>query len=167
MRAVRPTVALLVLGIAALPAWGRGNISHFIDQMACDSGPYALKLPKTYAELRKLGTLKAERLVREEELAEYKARYVDLIFNGLRLGVVTYSNDPEHYQVTSAEIRSSQWHIAGPLRTGHPLPPRVGDVETKTLSSSATVEFSGEEDTLRVKLSGRRVSVLTYLCVAD
>jgi len=53
------------------------------------------------------------------------------------------------------------------LRTGHPLPPRVGDVETKTLSSSATVEFSGEEDTLRVKLSGRRVSVLTYLCVAD
>ena len=82
-------------------------------------------------------------------------------------GVVTYSDDPEHYQVTSAEIRSSQWHIAGPLRTGHPLPPRVGDVETKTLSSSATVEFSGEEDTLRVKLSGRRVSVLTYLCVAD
>ena len=54
-----------------------------------------------------------------------------------------------------------------PRHVGHPLPPRVGDVETKTLSSSATVEFSGEEDTLRVKLSGRRVSVLTYLCVAD
>ena len=165
MRPVKRAVAALLL-IAALPVWARGNISHFIDKMACDSGPYALKLPQTYAELRKLGTLKAERLVREEDLAEYKARYVDLIFNGLRLGVVTYSNDPEHYQITSAEIRSSQWRIA-PFRTGHPLPPRVGDIETKTLSSSATVEFSGEEDTLRVKLSGRRVSSLTYLCVAD
>jgi hypothetical protein len=163
---VRSAVALALLS-AALPVWGRGNISHYIEQMACGSGPYALKLPKTYNELRKLGTLKAERLLREQDLAEYKARYVDLIFNGLRLGVVTYSNDPEHYQVTSAEIRSSQWRIAGPFRTGHPLPPRVGDVETKTLSSSATVEFSGAEDTLRVKLSGRRVSSLTYLCVAD
>ena len=165
MSVLRPVVAALVL-FTALPAWARGNISHFIDKMSCEAGPYALKLPKTYAELRKLGPLKAERLVREEDLAEYKARHVDLIFNGLRLGIVTYSNDPEHYQVTSAEIRSSQWRIA-PFRTGHPLPPRVGDVETKTLSSSATVEFSGNEDTLRVKLSGRRVSSLTYLCVAD
>jgi len=166
MGAMRSVVALVLLS-AALPAGARGNISHYIDKMACDSGPYALKLPKTYNELRKLGTLKAERLVREQDLAEYKTRHVDLIFNGLRLGVVTYSNDPEHYQITSAEIRSSQWRIAGPFRTGHPLPPRVGDVETKTLSSSATVEFSGAEDTLRVKLSGRRVSSLTYLCVAD
>jgi hypothetical protein len=166
MRPVRLVACALVLLGAALPVWARGNISHYIDKLSCESGPYALKLPKTYAELRKLGTLKAERLVREQDLAEYKARHVDLIFNGLRLGVVTYSNDPEHYQVTSAEIRSSQWRIA-PFRTGHPLPPRVGDIETKTLSSGATVEFSGEEDTLRVKLSGRRVSVLTYLCVTD
>jgi hypothetical protein len=163
---MKAVVAALVLAVAALPAWARGNISHFVDKLACESGPYALKLPKTYNELRKLGTLKAERLVREEELAEYKARHVDLIFNGLRLGVVTYSNDPEHYQISSAEIRSSQWRIA-PFRTGQPLPPRVGGVETKSLRSSATVEFSGEEDTLRVKLSGRRVSSLTYLCITD
>jgi hypothetical protein len=163
---VKALVAALALALAALPVWARGNISHFVDKLSCESGPYALRLPKTYNELRKLGTLKAERLVREEELAEYKARHVDLIFNGLRLGVVTYSNDPQHYQVTSAEIRSSQWRIA-PFRTGHPLPPRIGDVETRTLSSSATVEFSGEEDTLRVKLSGRRVSSLTYLCIPD
>ncbi len=163
---MKAAVAAFALAVAALPVWGRGNISHFVDKLSCESGPYALKLPKTYSELRKLGTLKAERLVREEELAEYKARHVDLIFNGLRLGVVTYSNDPQHYQVTSAEIRSAQWRIA-PFRTGHPLPPRIGDVETKTLASSATVEFSGEEDTLRVKLSGRRVSSLTYLCIAD
>ena len=166
MQAVRPVLAALVLA-AALPVWARGNISHFVEKLSCESGPYALKLPKTYDELRKLGTLKAERVVREEDLGPYKARSVELIFNGLRLGVVTYSNDAGRYQVSSAEIRGSHWRIAGPLRAGQMLPPRIGDVETKTLRSSTTVEFSGDEDTLRVKLSGRRVSLLTYLCVVD
>lgn len=164
---MRPVIALVVLCLAALPAWGRGNTSHFIDKLSCDSGPYGLKLPGTYDELRKIGALKGEKLLRERDLGAYKASYRDLVFNGLRLGVVTYSNDPEKYQVVSAEIRSPQWRIAGPFRQGHALPPRVGDVDTKALTSSATVEFSGTEDIVRVKLVGRRVSVLTYLCVPD
>lgn len=167
MRGMRLVIALAALCVAALPAWGRGDTSHFIDQLACDSGPYGLKLPNTYDELRKIGALKGEKLLREQDLGAYKASYRDLVFNGLRLGVVTYSNDPDKYQVVSAEIRSPQWRIAGPFRQGHALPPRVGDVDTKALRSSSTVEFSGAEDTVRVRLVGRRVSVLTYLCVPD
>ena len=41
------------------------------------------------------------------------------------------------------------------------------DVDTKVLKSGATIEFSGTEDTVRVQLAGRKVSVLTYLCVPD
>ena len=106
-------------------------------------------------------------MVREQDFGPYKARYVDLLFNGLRLGVVTYSNDEGNYQVTSADIRTSSWRIAGPFRYGQALPARVGDVETKALSANATVEFSGDEDTVRIKLKGRRISALTYLCVPD
>jgi hypothetical protein len=169
MVAMRLLPAAMLAALIALPAGvlARGNTSHFIDQLSCDSGPYGLKLPKTYAELRKLGGLKGERLVKEQELGPYKARYVDLIFNGLRLGIVTHSDDPEHYQVTSAEIRSSQWRIAGPFRPGQALPARIGDVETKTLYGTATIEFSGKEDTVRVHLVRRRVSSLQYLCLAD
>jgi hypothetical protein len=179
----RPCVTMLGMRLASAPLLGsilalalcafsasapaRGNTSHFVDQLSCEAGPYGLKLPKTYDELRKLGALKGERLVREKEFGPYKARYVDLVFNGLRLGVVTHSDNPERYQVTSAEIRSAQWRIAGPFRTGQALPARVGDVETKTLTSTSTVEFSGREDTLRVHLVRRRVSSLTYLCLAD
>ena len=159
-------VALVAL-LVALPAWGRGDTSHFVDKLSCDSGPYALKLPDTYDELRKLGGLKGEKLLREQDLGTYRARYRDLLFNGLRLAVVTYSNDPKKYQVVSAEIRSPQWKIAGQFRQGQVLPVRVGDVETKTIRSGATVEFSGAEDTVRVRLVGRKVSVLTYLCVPD
>jgi len=57
--------------------------------------------------------------------------------------------------------------IAGPFRQGQALPPRVGDVDTKALKSGSIVEFSGTEDTVRVQLVGRRVQVLTYLCVPD
>jgi hypothetical protein len=159
--------AAALLALFALCVHARGNTSHFVDKLSCASGPYSLKLPKTYAELRKIAPLKGEKVVREQDLGEYKARYVDLIFNGLRLGVVTHSNDEGNYQVTSAEIRNSSWRIAGPFRYGQALPARVGDVETKALSPSATVEFSGNEDTVRVKLKGRRIFGLTYLCLPD
>ena len=168
MKPVNAAAAVvLVVLFACLPAWGKGDTSHFIDKLACDSGPYGLKLPGTYDELRKIGALKGEKLLRERDTGAYKTAYRDLVFNGLRLGVVTYSNDPEKYQVVSAEIRGPQWRIAGPFRQGQVLPPRIGDVDTKALKSTSTVEFSGKEDTVRVRLVGRKVSVLTYLCVPD
>lgn len=164
---MKPAYACLVACLVALPAWGRGNTSHFVDKLSCDSGPYSLKLPKTYEELRKIAPLKSERLVREQDFGTYRARHRELVFNGLKLSVVTYSNEPETYQVSGAEIRSPQWKIAGPFRYGAALPAVVGDVQTKTLRSSAMVEFSGDEDTVRVQLRGHRVSSLTYLCVPD
>ena len=164
---VKPAFAFFALCLAAFPAWGRGDTSHFVDKISCDSGPYGLKLPESYDALRKLGPLKGERLLREQDHGTYRARFRDLQFNGLRLNVVTYSNDPDKYQVVLAEIRSPHWKIAGPFRQGAALPVRVGDVETKTIRSSSTVEFSGAEDTVRVRLVGRRVSVVTYLCVPD
>lgn len=155
-----------LLCLFALSVQARGNTSHYIDKLSCDSGPYSLKLPKTYDALRKIGPLKSERVLREEDFGPYKARHRDLVFNGLRLSVVTYSNDQERYQVTAAEIRNPSWRIS-PFRQGHVLPVKVGDVVTQSLSSTATIEFSGEEDTVRVRLIGRRISVLTYLCVPD
>jgi hypothetical protein len=167
MRPVKPVLAALLTCLIALPAWGRGDTSHYVDKLSCESGPYGLKLPKTYDELKKIAPLKSERLIREQDFGAYRARHRELVFNGLKLSVVTYSDQPESYQVAGAEIRSPQWKIAGPFRYGAALPPVVGDVQTKTLRSTATVEFSGDEDVVRVHLKGRRVATLTYLCVPD
>jgi len=164
---VKTALAILLAVFVATPALGRGNTSHFIDKLACDSGPYGLKLPKTYDELRKIAPLKGERLVREQDFGTYRTRHRELVFNGLKLSIVTYTDHPDEYQVASAEIRSPQWKIGGPFRYGQALPPVVGDVATKTLKSTATIEFSGDEDVVRVQLKGRRVAALTYLCVPD
>ena len=163
---MRLLAALLLLTIASA-AGARGNTSHFIDKLACDSGPYGLKLPKTYAELKKIAPLQSERLVRDQDFGPSRARHRELLFSGLRLEIVTYSNEPEAFHVSLAEIRNSSWKITGPFRFGHALPAKVGDVETRALTGSGTVEFSGEEDTVRVRLVGRRVMGLTYLCVPD
>lgn len=161
------TLLAVLLVVCALPAAGRGNTSHFIDKLSCDSGPYGLKLPKTYAELKRIAPLQSERLVRDQDWGTHRARYRELVFSGLRLEVVTYSNEPETFHVVLAEIRNSTWKITGPFRFGHVLPAKVGDVETKALTGTGTIEFSGEEDTVRVRLVGRRVMGLTYLCVPD
>ena len=163
---MRLFIALLIAAIA-LPAAARGNTSHFIDKLACDSGPYGLKLPKSYGELKKIAPLQSERLVRDQDFGTHRARYRELVFSGLRLEVVTYSNEPDTFHVSLAEIRNSSWKITGPFRFGHALPAKVGDVETKALTGTGTIEFSGEEDTVRVRLVGRRVMGLTYLCVPD
>lgn len=164
---MKTAFALVAACLIALPAWGRGNVSHFVDKFSCDSGPYGLKLPKTYDELRKIAPLKSERLIREQDFGTYRARHRELVFNGLKLSVVTYSDQPESYQVAAAEIRSPAWKIAGPFRYGAALPAVIGDVQTKSLRSTATIEFAGEEDLVRVQLKGRRVASLTYLCVPD
>lgn len=140
------------------------DTSHYIDQLTCTSGPYSLRLPKTYDEVRKIGNLQSERLGKTQDFREYKTQDRQLIFNGLRLGIVTYSDDPDKYDVTSAEIRSSGWRIAGPFRVGGVLPAKVGDLSTKELSGTATIEFSGDTDTIRMRLIGRRISSLIYLC---
>ena len=163
---MRTLVALLLVAFA-LPAMARGNTSHYIDKLSCDSGPYGLKLPKTYDALKKIAPLVSERLVRDQDLGTRRARHRELVFNGLKLEVVVYSHDPEAFHVALAEIRSASWKIGGPFRFGQVLPARVGDVDTKTLRGTATIEFSGEEDTVRVRLVGRRVTALTYLCVPD
>ena len=166
MAPVRTLLAILLVAFA-LPAAGRGNTSHFIDKLSCDSGPYGLKLPETYAELKKIGPLVNERLVRDQDFGTHRARHRELVFNGLRLEVITYSNEPDKFYVSQAEIRSPHWKISGPFRYGQVLPAVVGDVHTKTLRGTSTVEFSGDEDTVRVRLVGRRVMGLTYLCVPD
>ena len=38
---------------------------------------------------------------------------------------------------------------------------------TRSRDSDSTVEFSGNEDTVRIKLKGRRITALTYLCLPD
>jgi hypothetical protein len=146
--------------LAAPGAHPARDTSHFLDQFSCTEGPYRLKLPESYEALRKLATLRSERTVKSPPGGEER----ELRFDGLRLRLVTSPSDESHYRVAAAEFQGRSWRIAGPFRVGVALPAKLGDIDTKELTGSGVVEFNGTRDMVRIRITGRRVTNVTYLC---
>ena len=163
---MKRVLALLLLA-AAHGLGFAADTSHHIEGLSCKDGPYSLRLPEHFGELRKIGNLQAERVLPAPGRVA-RAEYRELVFSGLRLVVVRPPLDPETYEIATAEIHGKSWKVAGPLRVGGVLPPKLGDVDTRELSNgSAFTEFNGDRDTVRVRRIGRRISGITYLCLVN
>jgi hypothetical protein len=141
------------------------DASYFAEPVSCTGGPFGLHLPATYDELRRLGTLRDDRVLPGQIAPSPAAEQRELTFNGLRLIILRTKLDPANYQVLSADVTSRTWKVAAPLHVGGLLPLKVADVDTRQFRGRGTVEFIGEsKDVLRVRRSGRRISSITYLC---
>jgi hypothetical protein len=139
--------------------------SYFAEPVSCTDGPFGLRLPASYDELRRLGTLRDDRVLPGQIGPSPAAEQRELTFNGLRLTILRTKLDPANYQVLSADVTSRAWKIAGPLHVGGLLPLKVADVDTRQFRGRGVAEFIGEsKDVLRVRRSGRRISSITYLC---
>jgi len=158
--------ASVFLASLALPA-AAADTAHHVDELACASGPYSLRLPETFDALRRIAPLQAEYILPAQVRGARKAESRELLFSGLRLVVVRTREDASRYRVASAEVSDAIWGVAGPFRVGRLLP-EVGDVELRGVASGTTLtEFSGAKDTIRIKRTGNTVSAITYLCYID
>jgi hypothetical protein len=156
-------ILLAVLPLASVHA--ASDVSYHVEPVSCTSGPYSLKLPDTYDSLKKIGSLRGERVLPLQQRRETASEQRELSFAGLKLLVQRNAADIGNYRVLSADISAGGWKIAGPFKVGALLPGKVGDVDTKSLSGRGVIEFIGEgEDIVRIRRSGRRVSGITYLC---
>ena len=141
------------------------DASYFAELVSCSAGPYGLQLPDSYDALRKLGTLKDDRILPALLRTGPGAEQRELTFNGLRLTILRKKLDPANYEVLSADVTGRGWKVTGPLKVGALLPARIADVDTRQFRGRGVVEFIGEsKDVLRVRRSGRRISSITYLC---
>lgn len=141
------------------------DTSYFAEPVSCTDGPFGLHLPASYDELRRLGTLRDDRVLPGQIGAGPAAERRELTFKGLRLTILRTKLDPANYRVLSADVTSRAWKIAGPLHVGGLLPLKVADIDTRQFRGRGIVEFIGEsKDVLRVRRSGRRISSITYLC---
>lgn len=151
--------------LACLGTAHAADSSYFAEPVSCSDGPFALHLPDSYEALRRIGTLRDDRVLPGQIRATPSAEQRELTFNGLRLTIVRTKLDPANYQVLSADVTNGSWKVAGPLKVGGLLPPKIADVDTRQLRGRGVVEFIGEsKDVLRVRRSGRRISSITYLC---
>jgi hypothetical protein len=129
-------------------------------QPSCTSGPYALKLPKSYKALRTMGQLRRERVLKTEDAGVQR----ELRFNGLEIVVLTSADKPNRYMVSKAIVSSRAWRIAGPLRVGTSARIALKGLQPKALPSEGELEFSGETDSIRVNLSRGRILDFEYSC---
>jgi hypothetical protein len=157
---------LLILGLLSISGLAQGtDASYYAEPVSCTEGPYGLRLPDSYDALRKIGTLREDRVLPAQLLPDRGAEQRELVFHGLRLTILRRKLDPTNYQVLSADVSARGWKIAGPFAVGGLLPAKVGDVDTRQLRGRGIVEFIGEgKDVVRMRRSGRRISSITYLC---
>jgi hypothetical protein len=148
----------VIAGCLALAASLLAGIAHA--QPSCTSGPYALKLPKSYQALRTIGQLRRERVLKTEDAGVQR----ELRFNGLEIVVRTAADKPNRYVVSRAVVSTSRWRIAGPLRVGTSAKIALKGLRPKALPSEGELEFSGETDSIRVNLSRGRILDFEYSC---
>jgi hypothetical protein len=138
--------------------------STYVEKLSCTSGPYRVKLPRSYKAVRALAPLKRERVLRTEDHGTYKANYRELRFNGLELIVVTLSHKPNEYILSKAVLSSPAWKIGGQLRVGSAAKSALRGLPVKDFSPDAEIDLAGDSDSIRVTLANGRVQEVDYDC---
>ena len=84
------------------------DASYFAEPVSCTGGPFGLRLPASYEELRRLGTLRDDRVLPGQIGPTPAAEQRELTFNGLRLTILRTKLDPANSQVSITPRGSSR-----------------------------------------------------------
>ncbi len=168
---MKASIALLATGIAwsglAAAQPELEEITAYAKQVSCTSGPYRIKLPKSYKALKRMALLKREKILAEEEQAGTRTTARELRFVGLEMVVYTSSQRPDHYQLGRATFTTPKWRIMGPLRVGAPLSLAVKGLAVKPLPRHGEVTLEGDHDSILLSVAGGRVQEIDYECSTD
>jgi len=157
--------SLLCLVHAVSQAGAAGNPEVFVEGLACNGGAHGLRLPATLPELMRLGRVQQETVQGTERWEGYTATRKTVSFQGLVLGIVTFSNQADRYMLSSAEISSASWQKLSPYVVGQP----VKTVRSVLGAAAADDEqlrstYTGESDSIRFETTGGKVSKVVYQC---
>lgn len=161
---IRALIAIAVLAVAGLP---EAKAQTYVADLSCTTGPYRVRLPKTYRAVRALAPLKRERVLQKEEQDGHTAVYRELRFNGLELELVTYSDKPNQYVLSSAVLSTAAWRIGGQLRVGTAARIALKGLAAQPYPSDGELEFNGAADSIRVTLSRGRVLDVEFSCATE
>ena len=133
-----------------------------MDGLACDSGPYAVILPKHYPSLHGIGRHKVTDLeVRRLGSATVTHRRIE--YAGLRLEVRRSPSQPDAYQLLALEATSRRWNI-GPLSVGRNPWRGLREPALDGVSLNGTLELAGKSDRVLLNLNDGRVESVEYKC---
>lgn len=105
---------LLLFSVVAAAQPQQGYIAEF----ACEEGRFGLRLPNQLPAVMKLAPAKRVAVLEVEKWEGYTTTRKYVHFEGLTIGLVTFSNDKNRYMVSFAEITDSRWTRISTFKVG-------------------------------------------------
>jgi len=138
-----------------------------VGKVSCARGPYRVKLPRTYQALRRMATLKRERVLYQEDAGGHRVAARELRFVGLEMVVFTSSDKPGRYQLARIAVLTPRWRITGPLRVGTTTAVALKGVPLKPMPRDGEITLEGEHDSILLTVAGGRVQAIDYECATE
>lgn len=151
----------LLLAVAAAPGQA-APVKVAADWFACDSGDYAISLPKHYPSLHGIGK---HQVIDLEVQQQGAVRVTDrrIVYIGMRLDLRIVSDDPTRYRLREAEVTSRRWNI-GRLSVGqNPWRWRSEAVLDK-VALDGPIELVGKTDAVLLQMRGGRIESASFRC---
>ena len=163
--------AIYCLTLSALPclanqAGPAADPLTFVEGLACQGGKLSLRLPSTLPGLLALAARHGEKKLETQRWEGYTTTRTQVLFDGLAVDLVTYSNDPNKYSLERATIRSAAWAKLAPFAVGEDI-----DAVRATLGDLAKDDwqlrsvYSSENESIRFETTkAGKVSAIIYEC---
>lgn len=158
--------AAFILATASVLATGASFAESLrvltVPGFSCSSGPYAIRLPPRFEELRRMATRETQRKP-GKKLGWENHRI--LHFPDLEVGVFITPRKDE-YVLESARITGPQWHIAGPLRVGASAATVLNSQGPNVPSNGALKLWGPGPDVALVTIKAGLITQILYSCYA-
>ena len=158
--------ALCALPCLANQAGPAADPVTFVEGLACQGGKFSLRLPPTLPGLLGLAARHGERNLETQRWEGYTTTRKQIWFDGLAIGLVTYSNDPNKYSLESVTIRNAAWAQLAPFAVGDDadaVRAKLGDVAKDDWQLRSV--YSSENESVRFQVTkAGKVSAIIYAC---
>ena len=139
--------------------------SGYLPEFGCQTPPFGLRLPMHLQGVMNLSPVKHVEILETEKWEGYTTTRKYVHFQGLTLGLITFSNDRERYMVSRAEITDVRWAEISPFRVGEYTStvqrkfglPADSDPDLKS-------SYGSEGGDLRFESADRKITKIIYDC---
>jgi hypothetical protein len=155
--------ATLIAATVLEPAIAGSDIAYD-PSFDCHEGPYRLRLPKTYQELKRIGSLRSESVLETQKYVGEKSTLTALDFGSLYISVRIGSSAPDKFLVSIVESSDPRWQVTGPFRVGESFKSVLKKLHQKGALAPDKWEYGGDGGSVRFEVSAGKVTKVTYQC---
>ena len=136
----------------------------YLPELDCTKGPFRFVLPRTVAELRKIGLLKDEKLLNTLTWDDNTKSHIrEFRFDGLVVAILT-DEKGQHYSLSSITIRDARWALAPNFKVGEKYAKVIRRLGLQQKVSLGQFHFSGDGDSVSFVVKDGRIAEIKGGC---